>query len=110
MILYLSLHQAFMRTACERRAIGRRDASGTSNVEEAYMKGLRLIRLTLAAAVIGAAFAVLPAGTASAAVQLCDRTLEYGDSGDCVARLQRRLNELGLDCGNGLAADGCLVG
>src|SRR5262245_66644616 len=70
------------------------------------MRGLRLIRLTLAAAVIGAALTVVPAVAASAAVQLCDRTLQYGDSGDCVAKLQRRLNELGLDCGNQLTADG----
>jgi hypothetical protein len=44
--------------------------------------------------------------SASAAVQLCDQTLQFGDSGDCVRRLQRRLNELGLNCGNQLTVDG----
>ncbi|MEV0646353.1 peptidoglycan-binding protein [Phytomonospora sp. NPDC050363] len=37
---------------------------------------------------------------------LCDVDLEYGESGSCVERLQRRLNEIGLNCGNQLAVDG----
>ena len=49
---------------------------------------------------------MVPAGTASAAVTLCDVTLRYGSTGDCVRRLQMRLNELGLNCGNQLAVDG----
>lgn len=43
---------------------------------------------------------------AEAAVAICDTTLRYGSSGDCVKRLQRRLNELGLNCGNQLTVDG----
>jgi len=67
---------------------------------------LRLTRLVLAAVVLGAGLSVVPAASASAQVQLCDRTLELGDSGSCVATLQRRLNELGLNCGNALTVDG----
>jgi hypothetical protein len=60
--------------------------------------------LTVLVAGVGLALAI-PA-TASAATTLCDRTLRIGDSGNCVERLQRRLNELGLDCGNQLTVDG----
>ncbi|TCC32423.1 peptidoglycan-binding protein [Kribbella sindirgiensis] len=48
--------------------------------------------------------AAAEAGTS--AVTLCDVELEYGESGSCVERLQRRLNELGLNCGNQLDVDG----
>lgn len=61
----------------------------------------------LIAAVLGVGGVVVaPAGSAFAAVALCNQTLELGDSGDCVSRLQRRLNELGLNCGNQLTVDG----
>lgn len=61
----------------------------------------------LVAATLGAGLAVAgPAAPASAAVTLCNTTLSFGSSGDCVSRLQRRLNELGLDCGNQLTVDG----
>lgn len=61
----------------------------------------------LIAAMLGTAMAVIsPAAPASAAVTLCDTTLRYGSSGDCVRRLQQRLNELGLNCGNQLTVDG----
>jgi hypothetical protein len=42
----------------------------------------------------------------TSAAALCDVDLEYGESGSCVERLQRRLNELGLNCGNQLSVDG----
>lgn len=45
-------------------------------------------------------------GAGTSAVTLCDIELEYGESGSCVERLQRRLNELGLNCGNQLDVDG----
>ncbi|HEX6685508.1 MAG TPA: peptidoglycan-binding protein [Candidatus Limnocylindrales bacterium] len=61
--------------------------------------------LVTAALATGMAIAA-PASPASAAVTLCDVSLRIGDSGDCVRKLQRRLNELGLDCGNELAVDG----
>ena len=63
---------------------------------------------TLLGLAIGAGLVVAPvaAAPAYAATALCDRTLQYGDSGSCVERLQRRLNELGLDCGNQLTVDG----
>jgi hypothetical protein len=47
--------------------------------------------------------AAAEAGTS--AVTLCTVDLEYGESGSCVERLQRRLNEM-LDCGNELDVDG----
>ncbi|MGI5215640.1 peptidoglycan-binding domain-containing protein [Plantactinospora sp. CA-290183] len=46
------------------------------------------------------------ADVATSAAMLCDVDLEYGESGSCVERLQRRLNELGLNCGNQLGTDG----
>ncbi|MEO3926246.1 peptidoglycan-binding protein [Micromonosporaceae bacterium B7E4] len=46
------------------------------------------------------------ADVGTSAATLCDVDLEYGESGSCVERLQRRLNELGLNCGNQLAVDG----
>ncbi|MGB9376504.1 MAG: peptidoglycan-binding protein [Mycobacteriales bacterium] len=46
------------------------------------------------------------APAAHAATVLCDATLSMGSSGNCVEKLQRRLNELGLDCGNQLTVDG----
>src|SRR6266545_2556078 len=55
---------------------------------------------------VGLVVAPVAAAPAYAATTLCDRTLQYGDSGSCVERLQRRLNELGLDCGNQLTVDG----
>lgn len=67
---------------------------------------LRGIPGLVLAALAGIGVVVVPASPALAVTTLCDRTLSYGDSGDCVARLQRRLNELGLDCGNQLTADG----
>ena len=61
----------------------------------------------LVAALLGVGLAfVAPASAASAAVTLCNQTLQLGDTGDCVRRLQRRLNELGLNCGNQLTVDG----
>ena len=61
----------------------------------------------LVAALLGVGLTLtIPAGSASAAVTLCDVTLSYGATGDCVRRLQMRLNELGLNCGNQLAVDG----
>jgi len=61
----------------------------------------------LVAVTLGAGLGVaVPASPASAAVTLCNVTLSFGSSGDCVNRLQRRLNELGLDCGNQLTVDG----
>ncbi|MFC6023762.1 peptidoglycan-binding protein [Plantactinospora solaniradicis] len=42
----------------------------------------------------------------TSAATLCDVDLEYSESGSCVERLQRRLNELGLNCGNQLSVDG----
>lgn len=50
--------------------------------------------------------APIAAAPAEAATTLCSTTLRYGSSGDCVKRLQRRLNELGLNCGNQLTVDG----
>lgn len=47
-----------------------------------------------------------PASADVSATTLCNVDLEYRDSGSCVERLQRRLNELGLNCGNQLAVDG----
>ncbi len=46
------------------------------------------------------------AGAGPSAVTLCATDLRYGDSGGCVERLQQRLNEVGLNCGNRLADDG----
>lgn len=67
----------------------------------------RGLSATLIAVVLGTGLAVVaPAAPASAAITLCDTTLRYGASGDCVRRLQQRLNELGLDCGNQLTVDG----
>ncbi|TWD83705.1 putative peptidoglycan binding protein [Kribbella amoyensis] len=65
----------------------------------------------LLCAVLVAIGAIPPSPAAAAeagtsAVTLCDVVLEYGESGSCVERLQRRLNELGLNCGNVLAVDG----
>lgn len=61
----------------------------------------------LIAAALGTAMVVMsPASPAAAEVTLCDTSLSIGDSGDCVRRLQRRLNELGLNCGNELTVDG----
>lgn len=61
----------------------------------------------LIATMVGAAMAVVsPAAPAAAAVTLCATTLSYGSSGDCVRKLQQRLNELGLNCGNQLTVDG----
>ena len=67
-----------------------------------------LPRLTMIAAALLMTLGVVTAvpTPASAAVTLCDVELEYGESGSCVERLQKRLNELGLNCGNQLAADG----
>lgn len=60
----------------------------------------------LTAALIAGMAIVVPASPASAEVTLCDVSLRIGDRGDCVRKLQRRLNELGLDCGNELTVDG----
>lgn len=66
-----------------------------------------LSRLTTIAAALIVALGVFTAVSttpASAAVTLYDVELEYGKSGNCVERLQKRLNALGLNCGNQLAA------
>ncbi|NUR51334.1 MAG: hypothetical protein HOV71_24680 [Hamadaea sp.] len=70
----------------------------------------RLLRTFAAAlgAMVAAAGAMLGfvPSPAYAATTLCTSTLRYGDSGSCVSKLQTRLNELGLDCGNKLTVDG----
>jgi peptidoglycan hydrolase-like protein with peptidoglycan-binding domain len=67
----------------------------------------RIVSALVVAALLGVGLTVtIPAGSASAATTLCDVTLRYGSTGDCVRRLQLRLNELGLNCGNQLAVDG----
>ena len=73
--------------------------------------GLSRVAAALAAVAVGIGLLVAgPAPPAAAGdvstMALCDRTLRYGDTGECVARLQRRLNNLGLNCGNRLAVDG----
>lgn len=66
----------------------------------------------LSALIVGLGSIVVSPGPAAAAETgtsaetLCTITLEYGESGNCVERLQRRLNELGLNCGNELGVDG----
>ncbi|MQA27958.1 MAG: hypothetical protein GEU94_21445, partial [Micromonosporaceae bacterium] len=53
-------------------------------------------RLAALAMVFGLAVAApIYTAPAEAATTLCSTTLRYGSSGDCVKRLQRRLNELG---------------
>jgi peptidoglycan hydrolase-like protein with peptidoglycan-binding domain len=65
------------------------------------------VLITAAGLAAGSAVAApASAQTGADATALCDRTISIGDSGPCVERLQRRLNELGLDCGNRLAVDG----
>ncbi|MBE1491001.1 peptidoglycan-binding protein [Plantactinospora soyae] len=64
-----------------------------------------------AALVLLAPSVLWPMSSASADVEtsaaaLCDVDPEYGETGGCVERLQRRLNELGPDCGNQLSVDG----
>lgn len=66
----------------------------------------RLTTIVAALVVALGLFTAVPATPSSAAVTLCDVELEYGESGSCVERLQKRLNELGLNCGNQLATDG----
>ncbi|GAA4908140.1 putative peptidoglycan binding protein [Stackebrandtia albiflava] len=59
---------------------------------------------------VGLMLAVSPvhasAEVETTATALCSTTLRYGSSGTCVKKLQTRLNELGLNCGNKLTVDG----
>lgn len=66
----------------------------------------RTLATVLAAVILGTITALFAPASPAHAVTLCATTLRYGDSGDCVSRLQRRLNELGLNCGNQLTVDG----
>lgn len=74
---------------------------------------LRAVAFALVAALVTAAVTglglIAPATGALAdagTTAICDRTLQQGNTGDCVRRLQQRLNNLGLNHGNQLTVDG----
>ncbi|HVK25324.1 MAG TPA: peptidoglycan-binding protein [Actinokineospora sp.] len=66
----------------------------------------RVTGLILAAVLTALLGVTLTATPAAAATTLCSVTLQQGSSGDCVRKLQTRLNEWGLNNGNQLTVDG----
>lgn len=64
------------------------------------------VLLATVALSLGVLTPITPAVAGIGSTAICDRTLRQGDTGDCVRRLQQRLNNLGLNHGNRLVVDG----